>query len=234
MRHGESMIAKVHGLKARFDKMKLSLSLLVAGAAAFQAPSHSARAPTELAATKSQVRASHGMKEVLGAVGRVERGHSLRDSSVVASTFRANGLVLEMIAHVTHLFGHIVDGKQQATESRTVHRGGRIVLIPRGRNEGVLGVSRVGIVNVFRHHGHAAGSTGVRRKRVLRVAALLALRSRQECPYVRVARLQIIQPHPTSRQPRRIDGGSSSEDKPRVTVEIGGSKIRAATEYAVT
>ncbi|KAH8064730.1 cbb3-type cytochrome C oxidase subunit III [Aureococcus anophagefferens] len=34
--------------------MKLSLSLLVAGAAAFQAPSHSARAPTELAATKSQ------------------------------------------------------------------------------------------------------------------------------------------------------------------------------------
>jgi len=38
--------------------MKLSLSLLVAGAAAFQAPSQSARAPTELAATKSQVRAS--------------------------------------------------------------------------------------------------------------------------------------------------------------------------------
>ena len=40
----------------RLATMKLSLaSCLVLGAAAFQAPSQSARAPTELAATKKQV-----------------------------------------------------------------------------------------------------------------------------------------------------------------------------------
>lgn len=109
--------------------MKLSLSLLVAGAAAFQAPSHSARAPTELAATKSQVAAA-----ILGAsavfaptaafAGDVESGATIFAGNCAACHAGGNNVIAaEKTLRKEALDSYLAGGRKESSVVTQVTNG---------------------------------------------------------------------------------------------------------------